>query len=345
MRHSTIVAAVVVLLGVVPATAAAQKTQTFKGYAEWRQGNVLVVDGQRIRVDGSTALKGAARDGLYAIELGWEVTAKGARLADGSVLARELEAKPNGIGAFEKTIASECDNQEQRWLRDGAVTEEDENGGSTLVGHIEDRGRDVERVDRILSRITPPYVDRTRFRVYVVDSKEWNAMAMANGSIWVFRGLLSEMNDDEVALVVGHELAHVTHEHLRREFNKSMWIQGLSLAAVVVAETIDNDKARVATQAAAIGTGLALTNHFSRASEDQADRVGLRYAYEGGYDPAQAPRLWERFREKYGDTPKALNFFIGSHPRGSDRIASMQEQVALNYPSQAQRAGAAPTTR
>ena len=87
MRHTTIVA-VVVLLGVVPATAAAQKTETFKGYAEWRQGNVLVVDGQRIRVDASTTLKGAARDGLWAVELGWEVTAKGARLAGAAPTTR-----------------------------------------------------------------------------------------------------------------------------------------------------------------------------------------------------------------------------------------------------------------
>lgn len=137
------------------------------------------------------------------IDLGSEVTAKGARLDDGSVLARELEAKPNGTGAFEKTIASECDDREQQWLRVGAATEGDENGRSTLVGNIEDGGRDVERVQRILTRITPPYVDQTRLRVYVVDSKEWNAMAMANGSIWVFRGLLNDMDDDEVALPAG----------------------------------------------------------------------------------------------------------------------------------------------
>ena len=330
MRHATI-AAVVVLLGAASAPAAAQKTETFKGYAEWRQGNVLVVDGQRIRVDGSTSLKGAARDGLYAVELGWEVTAKGTRLEDGSVRARELDAKPNGTGAFEQTIVGECDSQEQRWLRDGAVTEEDEDGRSTLVGRVEDRGRDVERVDRILSRITPPYLERTRFRVYVVDSPEWNAMAMANGSIWVFRGLLNDMDDDEVALVVGHELAHVTHEHLRREFNKSMWVQGLSLAAIVAAETIDNGKARVATQIGAIGTGLVLTNHFSRDSEHQADRVGLRYAHEGGYDAMKAPRLWERFRDKYGDDSKVLTFFMGSHPRESDRISRMQQQIGYNY--------------
>ena len=344
MRHTPVLA-IVVLLGLVPATATAQKLETYKGYAEWRHGNVLVVDGQRIRVNGSTAFKGAARDGLAFIDLGWEVTAKGARLDDGSVLAREIEAKPNGTGAFEKTIASECDDQEQQWLRDGAVTEEDENGRSTLIGDIQDSGPDVERVQRILTRITPPYVDQTRFRVYVVDSNEWNAMAMANGSIWVFRGLLHDMNDDEVALVVGHELAHVTHEHLRREFNKGLWVQGLTLAGVFAAEMIDNDWARLGTQYGAMLAGGAFVNHFSRDSEAQADRVGLRYAYEGGYDPGKAPQLWERFRDKYGDNGKLMTFFFGSHPRESDRIAKMQEQVALNYTAGPHPIGAASTTR
>lgn len=344
MRHAPLVA-VAVFITLLPAAAAAQKIETVKGYAEWRHGSVLIVDGQRVRIDDRTSLKGAARDGLAFIDLGWEVTAKGTRLADGTVLARQLEAKPNDTGSFEKTIADECDDQERRWLQDGAVTEEDENGRSTLVGDIQESGPDVERVQRILSRIAPPYVDPTRFRVYVVDSKDWNAMAMANGSIWVFRGLLNDMDDDEVAMVVGHELAHVTHEHLRREFNKGMWVQGLTLAGVFAAELIDNDWARLGTQYGAMLAGSAFANHFSRDSEAQSDRVGLRYAYEGGYDPSKGPRLWERFRDKYGDGARLVNFFFGSHPRESDRIAKMQAQIALNYAGQARTAAVVGQTR
>jgi Zn-dependent protease with chaperone function len=345
MRRTSLAIAVAVL-SLMPALASAQKVETFKGYAEWRHGSALVVDGQQILVDERTKLKGAARDGLYAVELGWEVTAKGSRLPDGTVLARELEAKPNGTGAFETDIVEACDMQERQWLRDGAVTEEDEDGRETLIGRIEDSGARVARVERILARITPPYVDRSRYRVYVVDSREWNAMAMANGSIWVFRGLLDDMTDDEVALVVGHELAHVTHEHLRRENTKSMWIQGLTLLGVVAAETIDNDAARLATQYGSLAASLAFVNHFNRGSENQADRVGLRYAYEGGYDPARAPRLWERFRDKYGDDARVMNFFFGSHPRESDRIARMQQQIALNYaPGAAARTRLASATR
>ncbi|MCX6553003.1 MAG: M48 family metalloprotease [Acidobacteria bacterium] len=314
MPRSLVIAAFV-LLSLTPDLALAQKTQTFHGYAEWHRGDVLIVDGQQIRANGGTALKGAARGGFESIELGSEVTVKGTRLGDGTILAREIEAKPNGVGMFESTIVNECDSQEQQWLRDGEVTEEDGDGSVTRVGRVHETGAQVDRVNRIVDRITPSYVDRSRFRVYVVDSKEWNAMAMANGSIWVFRGLLDAMDDDEMALVVGHEMAHVTHEHLNRDFKKGLWVQGLSLAALLAAETIDNGKARVATQIASMATAMAFENHFSRESEEQADRVGLRYAYEGGYDPNKAPRLWERFREKYGDDMRVLNFFFGSHPR------------------------------
>jgi predicted Zn-dependent protease len=179
----------------------------------------------------------------------------------------------------------------------------------------------------------------------VVDNKDWNAMAMANGSIWVFRGMLQDMDDDEVALVVGHELAHVTHEHLRRDHSKGMWVQGMTLAGVFAAELIDNDWARLGTQYGAMLAGSAFVNHFSRDSEDQSDRVGLRYAYEGGYDPSKGPRLWERFRDRYGDGSRLGNFFFGSHPRESARIAKLQEQIALNYAGPSRLAAVAGPTR
>jgi Zn-dependent protease with chaperone function len=319
------------LLAFAPSPALAQKTESFHGYAEWRHGSLLVVDGQQVRVDGRTSMKGAAKDGLDAIELGWEVNVKGSRLEDGTVLARELEARPNGNGFFETDLLDASNQQEQQWLRDGRVTEEDADGGSKVIGRVDQAGPPVDRVRGILARIAPPYADAARYRVYVVDSAHWNAMAMANGSIWVFRGLLDAMTDDEVAIVVGHELAHVTHEHLRRDFKKSLWVQAVAVGAIMAAQAIDGEKTRTAVQVGAAVAALAWQNHYSRGSEDQADRVGLRYAYEGGYDAARAPRLWERFREKYGDDPRVLSFFFGSHPRESDRIARLNRQIVFNY--------------
>lgn len=337
-RTSPLVA--VALIVFAADTAIAEKSESLRGYAEWRHGQTLVVDGQRVAVDRGTVLKGAARGGLASIELGWEVNVKGVRLPDGSLRAVQLEAKPNGLAFMEQDLVSASDEQEQQWLRDRRVTEEDDNG-LTVVGNLIENGPDVDRVRRVLDRVAPPYVQPGFFRAYVVDSREWNAMAMPNGSVWVYRGLLDDMSDDELAVVMGHEVAHVTHEHARRDTKKGLWVQGLALGVMLAAESIDNGKARMAAQLGVLLGATAWQNQYSRASEDQADRVGLRYAYEGGYDVRQAPRMWDRFREKYGDDPRVLSFFFGSHPRESDRIARLQQQIAFNYEASA---GGVPAT-
>ena len=72
----------------------------------------------------------------------------------------------------------------------------------------------------ILERILPAYVAATDVRVYVVQSDAWNAEAAANGAIYVHTGLLRDVDDDELAVVLGHELAHYTHEHIRRQMKK-----------------------------------------------------------------------------------------------------------------------------
>ena len=63
----------------------------------------------------------------------------------------------------------------------------------------------------------------------------------------------------------------------------------------------------------------------------QADRVGLRYAYEGGYNVGAGVPLWSKFRERYGESDKVTNFFFGSHSRPSDRISNIRDEIARNY--------------
>jgi len=88
-----------------------------------------------------------------------------------------------------------------------------------------------------------------------------------------------------------------------------------------------------AQQLAALGGQLglsALMSGCSREFEDQADRVGLRYVYEAGFDPTKGPGLWEKFKQKYGEEDKLTNFFTGDHSRPTERIRSIQRQIQLN---------------
>ena len=76
--------------------------------------------------------------------------------------------------------------------------------------------------------------------------------------------------------------------------------------------------------------------------EDQADRVGLRYAYEAGYDITKGPRLWSRFAKKYGEGNKVANFFFGDHSLSSARATKLEKEIAYNYPERTQAGRARP---
>lgn len=323
--------------------AAAQKTETLPGYAEYRHGTFLIVEGQRVRVDAATVFKGRKITSLDGIQLGDEVRVKGVRETDGTILAREIEAKANNVALFEADAVETADALEAEWLQQGTLPDDeeedddDDDSEPATLGAIADEGPQVARVQRIVSRILPPYLGRDRVRAYVVDNADWNAMAMANGAIWVFAGLLRDFDDDEVAVVVGHELAHVTHEHLRREMKRALWTGALSVGLDVVAEAVGGKKGAVMEVASAAFV-LAWQNGYSRDLEDQADRVGLRYAYEGGFDVGKAPGVWQRFEDKYGKENKLVNFFLGGHSRAPERKKELAQQVAWNY------VGASPRT-
>ena len=104
-------------------------------------------------------------------------------------------------------------------------------------------------------------------------------------------------------------------------------MEGIGRSAVAAALGLAVAAAR-STRARA---GSSLNNGFSRGFEDQADRVGLRYAYEGGFDVEKAPALWLRFAEKYKDQGGVNNFLFGSHASSRERAKDMEAEVARNY--------------
>jgi Zn-dependent protease with chaperone function len=307
------------------------KTEKLSGYAEWREGNALIVDGQRVVMGPMAKLRGKVAS-FGQIPLGYEVEAQGVRLRDGTFEASDLEAKQNGQALFESDVRSATDQMEARWLQRGSVYEDGKDGKSTVIGELVPRGAPVDRVQRIVQRVTPPYVNASNLRIHVVETKAWNAMAMGNGSVWIFTGLLNDMDDDEVAIIIGHELAHYTHEHTRREFKRAMWAQLIALGVIGVTQiATEDEKKRTAVAVAALITASTLGNKYSRDLEDQADRVGLRYAYEGGYDVRKGPALWLRFQSKYGHENGILNFFVGEHSTASARIRNLEREIGYNY--------------
>lgn len=309
------------------------KRESLDGYAEWWRGGLLYVDGQRVRLGAGAKFKGSKEVKSFSdIPLGNEVKVKGRRDAQGVLVADEVETKQNGDALFEGDLRTAFDEMEQKYLSERRMYEEGENGKREDYGRLYTRGEHVDRVRGILDRLIPGYLAERDFRIYVVENREWNAMAAPNDSLYIFTGLLNDMDDDEVAIILGHELAHATHEHSRKGFKKTMLIQLAALGVAAIAEeAVEGKNKRQVIQVAALLGASAWASGYGRSHEDQADRVGMRYAHEAGFDVRKGPRLWNRFAEKYGNDPKVLNFFFGNHSVAQDRARNLNRELALNY--------------
>jgi Zn-dependent protease with chaperone function len=329
----------VIFAALLPVTAAGASEKAkvpeakAEGYLEWRQGDLLIVDAQQVRPGPGFKFKGQGdvKD-VAAIPLGWEVKAEGTRTPDGVLLAKKVEAKVNGKAMFEGEVQQATDQAEQSYVKAGQMFQTAADGRMQTIGRLYESGPEVDRARRIVNTLAPPYLSPEDFRVYVVDNKEWNAMAMGNRSIYVFSGLMKDTDDDELAIVLGHELVHATHEHTRKQFKKQMWIQIAALGVSAAAQEIDDRNKQAVVGLVTLFGAMAVQNGYGRSHEDQADRVGLRYAYEAGYDITKAPRLWNRFAKKYGESNKVATFFFSDHSQSSARAAKLEKEIAFNYP-------------
>ena len=189
----------------------------------------------------------------------------------------------------------------------------------------------VRRLRYIANRLIPfatspnlhatPRAAQWRWEVNVIGSKQINAFCMPGGKIAFFSGILTQLNltDDEVAMVMGHEMTHALREHSREQLGKTTATNGLiELGSAVLG--LGNGSRYLA----GIGSQL-LSLRFSRTDESEADRGGLDLASRAGYDPRSATTLWQKMEsESHGSPPQ----WLSSHPAGPSRV----EQIRVHLP-------------
>jgi Zn-dependent protease with chaperone function len=318
---------VAVLILTLATPLAAQKSE---GPADFVKDSVIYVDGQPVVAGPKTSFRGVKA--LGAIQPGFWVKGEGKRRADGVIVATKLEARPNGMDKGEADIIKLSDQAEKMWVDRKMMFEPADSGKVIKIGDILESGPEVDRVRKIMDRLRPGHIPASALRVRVVRTKDWNASAMANGAIWVYTGLMEAMDDDELAIVLGHELAHYTYEHSRRKMtsSKNTWGQILATGGQVAGAVVGGTAGQLAGMAGQLGASALLTG-YSREFEDQADRVGLRYVHEAGYDPKKGPALWTKFKQKYGETDQVTNFFTGDHSRPTERIKNIEQQIRWFY--------------
>jgi predicted Zn-dependent protease len=182
----------------------------------------------------------------------------------------------------------------------------------------------VNRVRAIASRLIPhtaafrPDAPKWAWEVNVLTAPEVNAWVMPGGKMAVNTGLIEKLNltDDELAAVMGHEMAHVLREHAReRASEQALAGVGISIASAVLGV---GDVGQKGMEFAYMGL-LGLPN--SRRHETEADRIGVEIAARAGYDPRAAVSLWQKMGAASGGQPSFK--FLSTHPPREDRLSDL----------------------
>lgn len=184
--------------------------------------------------------------------------------------------------------------------------------------------------------ITYSELQDRRVEVVIVDNQVLNAFAVPGGIIGVHSGLMVyAQSEDELATVLSHEIAHLSQRHFSRRVEHQKKQQPLTMAGllaglVLVATTGSSAglAALSATQAAALESSL----RFSRANEQEADRIGMQTMVEAGRDPHAAPNMYERMlaTSRYSRGSQVPEF-LRTHPLSESRIADTRNR-ARQYP-------------
>jgi len=188
----------------------------------------------------------------------------------------------------------------------------------------------------IVQQLEKPYVDED-WEVEVFEAKDINAFAMPGGRIGVYTGLLQVAeNQDQLAAVIGHEVAHVTQQHSLERVNREM-----TTRAGVIAGTAVLGGGSGVGDVLSMGAQLGLSLPFSRANETEADTVGLNYMAAAGFNPSASIQLWKNMGKKNKLGPPQ---FLSTHPSGENRIQELIQQLpeALKIYNAAQAAGTKP---
>jgi len=191
----------------------------------------------------------------------------------------------------------------------------------------------LARVTTIAKRLvaaTPtfrPDASGWNWQFNVQKTEELNAYCMPGGRIMVYSGLIEKLNttDDELAAVIGHEIAHALREHTRERVSRA-YAQQLVLSGAAAVAGVGEGTANIANMIAEVTFQLP----FGRDQESEADTIGLELMARAGYDPRAAISLWNKMSNASGKGGPPE--FLSTHPAAKERIKDIEKNLPRVLP-------------
>ena len=194
----------------------------------------------------------------------------------------------------------------------------------------------VQRLRAIMDKIIPftgqwnPRAQQWKWEVNLIGSNQINAYCMPGGKIAFYTGILNklQLTDDEVAMVMGHEVAHALREHARERMGKGQATEMAARLGGSLLSSLLGIDPRLGDAVAQTGANLA-TLKFGREDESEADLVGMELAARAGYDPRAGVSLWQKMAANNKGTPPE---WLSTHPSGNTRIAEIEANLPKVMP-------------
>ena len=210
--------------------------------------------------------------------------------------------------------------------------------------------QDKERLDQIntiMKRIAAvSHLPELPYNMTLYQTDIVNAAAAPGGSMFVFEGLYDPekgmvKDEDELAAVIAHEIAHVNCRHVTERLTRVMpVVMATEIGAQILIANDSKDWANILRLVSAGGMALWIPS-YSRKDEAEADRVGMVYMARAGYDPRAAPRIWKRVADEKGDKSPASIF--ATHPSGWDRYQALNNMLPSAMEEYRKATGSYPT--
>lgn len=208
------------------------------------------------------------------------------------------------------------------------------NADAAMVARVGSRVKKAVE-DYLIQNNYSEALDGYRWEFKTVNDPQLNAWCMPGGKVCFYTGILPICkNEDGVAVVMGHEIAHAIAEHGRERMSRAMAAQGITQAGAIAAgvATQSEDIMNIAGQVLGVGTQVGGVLPNSRKQESEADKLGIIFMAMAGYNPQEAVSFWQRMEEAGKNSQKPPKL-LSTHPADADRIAQLEALLpkAMKY--------------